>query len=142
MQVTIQTKITQESAIEFLEETARYIGSVRAKLLKGLLKDEKVNDLKSQYLKQYGLTARQFNSLASALKGLIKSAKELQKRNLKEAKQRKTSLKKAIKTLIKRVAKTEPAHREGKKSAKEKLRFQIHHKKISCERMCGRKSTT
>ena len=129
MQVTIQTKITDPSIIEFLEGTALYTGKLRAKLLKALLTDGKVNDLKKRYIAEHGLTARQFNSLASEVKGLIQSAKQLSERNLKEAKQRQTSLKKKIKGLQKKIAKAEPEQREGKKSVKENLRFQVHHKK-------------
>jgi len=128
MQVTIQTKIAPEANLEFLEDTGAYIGRLRARLLKALLAGEKINDLKKRYVEEYKITARQFNSLASEVTGLIKSAKELRQRNLTEAKARRTALKKTIKKLREKLKKAGPAQRERKKTAKENLRYQIHQK--------------
>ena len=129
MQVTIQTKLTDQSTIQFLEATGLYIGKLRAKLLKALLSGRQVRDLKRQYIAKHGLTARQFNSLASEVKGLIQSVKQLRDRNIKETGQRQTSLKKKIKALIKKIGEAKSESREGKKTVKENLRFQVHQKK-------------
>ena len=129
MQVTIQTKITEESVIEFLEKTGEYIGHLRGKCLKALLKGVEGKTVKKQYIAKYGLTARQFNSLCSKVKGLIKATEELHQKNIRDSKERLRSLKKKIKALIKKLKQTKKEQREGKKSEKETLRWRIHHKK-------------
>ena len=129
MQVTIQTKASKE-AEAFLEETAKHIGSLRGKLLKDLLKGENLNKLKKQYRKKEGLLARQFNSMANEVRGVISSTKELQKRNMRESKQRQKNLKKRIKLLTKKLKKTNAACGvAGKKSPRKNLEFQLHQKK-------------
>lgn len=138
MQTTIQTKIKQESAIEFLEDSSKYIGCLRGKLLKALIKGEKVNDLKSQYIIEHGLTARQFNSLYSEVKGLIKSSGELHQINIKASKERLSSLKRVIKSLTKKLEQCKQVQRVGKKSEKEALRWQLHHKKRKLDRLTVR----
>ncbi len=128
MQVTIQAKIKQEN--KFLDDLGEYISSLRGKLLKDLLKkEENLNDLKARYIKEHGLLARQFNSLANEVKGLIKSAQELHKLNIKNAKKRKKTLEKKIKNQKKKLEKVETVERQGKKSEKEHFRFVIHQKK-------------
>ena len=125
MQVTIQTKASKE-AEAFLEETAKHIGSLRGKLLKDLLKGENLNKLKKQYRKKEGLLARQFNSMANEVRGVISSTKELQKRNIKESKQRQKNLKKRIKLLTKKLKKTNAACGvAGKKIPQKKFRISI-----------------
>ena len=129
MQVTIQTKANKEAEV-FLEETAKHIGSLRGKLLKDLLKGENLNKLKKQYRKKEGLLARQFNSMANEVRGVISSTKELQKRNMRESKQRQKNLKKRIKLLTKKLKKTNAACGvAGKKSPRKNLEFQLHQKK-------------
>jgi len=138
MQITIQTKIKKQEAIEFLEETGKYTAQIRAKLLKALLKGKKVKDLKKQYIKEYGILARQFNSLCSEVKGLIKSTNELHKKNIQQVKQREKSLKKVIKSLSKKLNKSEQVKREEKKSEKELLRWQLHQKKRKLSKLQAR----
>ncbi len=138
MQVTIQTKITEESVIEFLEKTGEYIGHLRGKCLKALLKGVEEKTVKKQYIAKYGLTARQFNSLCSEVKGLIKATEELHQKNIRDSKERLRSLKKTIKALIKKLKQTKKEQREGKKSEKETLRWQIHHKKRKLSKLEAR----
>jgi len=78
MQFTAQTKIDDAHA-EFLDRTAGYTGNIRAKLLNDLLNGLPVNDLKKQYIAEYGINAGQFNSLSSEVRGVIQSAGELKK---------------------------------------------------------------
>ena len=137
MQVTIQAKLVLDDKTKaFLDETAKYTAKLRGKLLKDLLSKEKINELKKQYIAEYGLLARQFNSLANDVKAAIASAKELKKLDLQECKNRHKALNKRIKSLTKKLAKTSSACGvAGKKSPRKQLRFQIHHKKRKLARL-------
>lgn len=129
MQFTTQTKL-KDIHSKFLEESARYTGQLRAKLLVALLAKKDVNCLKKQYIAEYGVTARQFNSLHSEVLGVIKSAQELRKVQIEDIKGRIASLKKQIKALEKKLKETYPAcGRNGQISPRRKLRFKIHQKK-------------
>lgn len=101
MQFTTQMKI-DSCHKEFLEASTQYTGTLRARLLTSLLKKESGTELKKKYIAEYGVTARQFNSLISEVRGIISSAEELRKRNIEEAKIRIASCKKRIKTLEKK----------------------------------------
>ena len=64
--------------------------------MKVLLKGVEEKTVKKQYIAKYGLTARQFNSLCSEVKGLIKATEELHKKNIRDSKERLRSLKKTV----------------------------------------------
>ncbi len=145
MQVTIQTKVTDKKAIEVLEKISAKIGHLRAKLLKELLQDGEDNRLKKEYIKKYGITARQYNSLSSDVRGLIKSSRELKKRNLSESKARIKSQKHVIKKLEKKQTKIKVSNKKYKAKKrktkkdhetriknieqKKTIEFRLHHKK-------------
>jgi IS605 OrfB family transposase len=129
MQFTTQTKL-EDIHREFFQESACYTGHLRGKLLKGLLANQEVNELKKKYIAEYGLTARQFNSLASEVQGIISSASELRKIHREEIKAKIATLTKKIKALQKKLKQTFPAcGLRGQKSPRRKLRFAIHQKK-------------
>lgn len=135
MQFTTQTKV-ERSATEFLADTARYIGTLRAKLLKAMLKKEAVNELKKQYIAEYGLTARQFNSLASEVQGMLRSAQALWAKNIEESKARVRAREKKIKTLHKKLKATYPACGiNGRKSPRKAIKFLLHQnkRKLACQ---------
>lgn len=130
MQFTTQTKI-EESAAAFLEESACYVGKLRAKLLKEMLQKKcALTTLKKRYIAEYKLTARQFNSLASEVQGLIRSATTLWTRNIEERKARIAAIVKKIKTLQKKLKETCPACGvNGKKSPRQAIKYVIQQKK-------------
>ncbi|MBU1558059.1 hypothetical protein KKC45_03795, partial [Patescibacteria group bacterium] len=121
MQVTIQTKIKDEKVVEILEEVSSQIGHLRGKLLKALLQGGNNSILKKEYIKKYGLTARQYNSLSSEVRGLITSSKELRKRNIAEITTRIKSQQYVIKQLEKKYIKIKEAN---KKLANKKIKNQ------------------
>jgi len=130
LKVTIQTKI--EHKHEFLDETAKYLAKLRGKLLRALIKGGNLNNLKKEYIRKYGLMARQFNSLANEVKGVIKAVEKLQQRNIKNTKSRIKSLEKVIGKLAKQLKKKSKKNEILKKSAlskKQKFRFSIFQKK-------------
>ncbi len=61
-QVTYQTKCP-ESLTEFCELISILFGKVERDLYKALSRGEKINELKRNYQKIYGINARQFNSV-------------------------------------------------------------------------------
>ncbi|MBI4708323.1 MAG: hypothetical protein HY761_10455 [Candidatus Omnitrophica bacterium] len=129
MQFTTQTKL-EPVHNKFIEESAKYTGHVRGKLLKALLAKQKTKELKKEYIAKYGVTARQFNSLFAEVEGIIKSVIELRKLHIEDIKIRISALKKHIKELQKKLKESYPACGiNGEKSPRKKLRFTIHQKK-------------
>ena len=130
MQFTTQTKV-DKSACKFLDESACYVGKLRARLLQAMLeKKQDINEIKKQYIAEYGLTARQFNSLKSEVQGLVKSATALREKHIEELKSRIVGLKKKLKSLQKKLAETYPAcGLNGKKSPRKHIKHLLHQKK-------------
>jgi IS605 OrfB family transposase len=77
---TYQTRFRiSESQDELLSETAFLLSKVERALFKDLYQKKRaINELKAAYLKQYGITARQFNSCRIKLEGKVLSYKALQ----------------------------------------------------------------
>ncbi|XEY26442.1 IS200/IS605 family accessory protein TnpB-related protein [Candidatus Uabimicrobium helgolandensis] len=122
MQITIQTKLNKEAA-KYLEKAGEYTAKLRGELLCALLKEKKLNELKKTFISERGILARQFNSLHSEVKGIIKSVKELRKINLQDAERRKKALKYTIKKLARSFKKAK------ERQNREKILFALHHKK-------------
>ena len=127
MQVTIQTKLNSEAS-EYLDKAAIYIASLRGKLLKELIAGKNINELKKKFLAEHGLLARQFNSLHSEVKGMIKSVQELRKLNVKDAERRRKNLQQQIKKLSKTLKQKLKKNLQSERQLREKYRFMIHHK--------------
>ena len=130
MQVTIQTKITDEKSESYLELIAEVLGNLRGKLLRDLLQKKSQKELKKQYIRE-GLLARQYNSLEKDVKAAIASAKELRKLNIENIKERIQNRKKRIKNLkakLKRNKKSKKSAQE-KSKRKKKLLFDLHQSK-------------
>lgn len=126
MQVTIETKIDKE--IDYLEAASKYISSLRGKLLSCLMKGGKWNEVKKEFIAREGLLARQFNSLHTEVKGIIKSAEELKKINLDENKRRQKTVTAKIKQLAKKL-KQEKAKKNRDNIKIRNIEFSLHHKK-------------
>lgn len=132
MQATIQMKITDEKSLENLEKICRAIGSVRCQLVCDILAKKNANELKKHYIRHHGLTARQYNSLSCEVKGLVKSAEELRKVDIRETKSRKQSQKKSIANLKKKLqelVKDKKKEVIQKRREKKSLHQRIHEKK-------------
>ncbi|MBC6420170.1 MAG: IS200/IS605 family element transposase accessory protein TnpB [Hormoscilla sp. SP5CHS1] len=134
---TYQTRLP-DNLIPFGVAMGNLMSEVERSLYVDLQSGEALKDLKRRYQVEFGINARQFNSVHAVLKGKIKSRKECHKRQIKELKQRITGLKKKIKSLtkgIKKAPKACPIKRKGY-TVKQWLKFQQHLKKrhlVTCE---------
>ena len=81
---TYQTRpFIEEKLDDILSNQAILLSKVERNLYKDLYKKNKnINELKSLYLKRFGITARQFNSCRIKLDGKVRSYWELLKRNI------------------------------------------------------------
>jgi IS605 OrfB family transposase len=133
---TYAARITGQQPV--LDSFAKVFGSVERKLyVDRVHRDTHINELKSRYLAQYGITARQFNSMRISVDGKIKSVLELlsltvtdyqQKIKAKEAQLKKLSddRKKEVVFLTTDI----PLNRRLKaKQTLEKMDFKLHQGK-------------
>jgi IS605 OrfB family transposase len=81
---TYQTRlITDDKLDEILTKQAKILSKVERHLLVDYYhKNKNINELKSQYLKKFNITARQFNSCRIKLEGKVKSVQKLFKKTL------------------------------------------------------------
>jgi hypothetical protein len=100
MQVTYQTKIKDVSCYPLLEQYAHLYGRVEHALFRDLYVCHlPLNDLKQQYLPQFGITARQFNSVRVFLEGKVKAVREGLALRLSNLREKVASCQKAVKQL-------------------------------------------
>ena len=83
---------------DVLSEYATLFCKFERTLFANLSAKQNINELKRKYIKEYGLTARQFNSIHYSIKGKIASAKECQKLNISSLKEKISNLEKKIKS--------------------------------------------
>lgn len=136
MQATIQTKITDEKSVANLEIICEELSQLRSRLLRDILSKKDANALKSEYIKEHGMTAHQYNSLSSELRGLIKSARELNQLNIRNIKAQIKSQKQQLKKLSKQLQKLSSNEKDQEETqrAKTSLKYRIHQKKRKLSR--------
>jgi len=93
---TYQTRfsLTDDSA---LSQYAALFCALERTLFANLSAKQPINTLKKKFIAEYGLTARQFNSIHYSLKGKMASAKECMKLNIASMKEKIPHLEKKIK---------------------------------------------
>jgi hypothetical protein len=95
---TYQTKI-KHVPTDYLDKISKFSGSIERKLfLDSFIHDKLRAECKMAYLRQYGITARQFNAIYIQLEGKIKSLIELKSLHLVELKDKIKSLENYIVT--------------------------------------------
>ena len=101
MKTTAQTEIrdtcitkTQKSLYDFFDDYAALLCGIERKLYKSYRQGNPIAGQKNLFLSQYGITARQFNSVSFTLNGKISSAIGCQKLNRNNLKDRIKILKK------------------------------------------------
>ena len=100
---TIETRLSHPHLYPLLDELLSYFSSLRHRLWRDLIvKGLPINDLKRGYIADFGLTARQFNSLAKELSAKEKALEEI-------TQERKAKLATAIKSVAASIAKAEKA---------------------------------
>lgn len=97
---TYQTRLLlDDKDINLLSEYSSLFGKVERTLFHDLATGKKVGELKTLYLKKFGITARQFNSVRSQIEGKIASCKEVRTGHIQEKKRGIIALEKSIKKL-------------------------------------------
>ncbi|MEO7164432.1 MAG: IS200/IS605 family accessory protein TnpB-related protein, partial [Bdellovibrionia bacterium] len=95
MQLTAKTRIKEESVFSILDEMATEYSFVKRRLFAKVTQNVKTRaELKREFIAQYQITARQFNSMWCEVSGSISSVNELKKLKVK-------NLESKIKSLIK-----------------------------------------
>ncbi|MGH6814648.1 MAG: hypothetical protein ACREC6_02995, partial [Hyphomicrobiaceae bacterium] len=97
---------------------AAVFGRVERKLFAAWAAGARINDLKSAYLKRFGLTARQFNAIAIGLKGKIAAIEERRTGLIKEAEQRIARAREVIARLKKKKPGSNALHQKQRRLAK------------------------
>ncbi len=90
------------------------------------------NELKSRYLKRFGITARMFNGIRVTLEGKVKAGGEARERHARSLKERIRSLEESLAGLK---ARLEEAEGSG---AAWRLRFEMHQKRRRLSRLGAR----
>lgn len=115
---TFQARIDDHPAFD---ATAELLSRAERCLWAEVAKGRKPGDCKTEFLKRFGITARQFNALAVNVKGKAESLREISKTRLRDLDGR-------IKATMRTIAKLEkrmPANPEKRTKAK----FKLHQKK-------------
>lgn len=100
---TYQTRFyTNDEDSKKLDTYAKLLSKVERALHAKVAAGEKSTDLKNSFLKEYNITARQFNSCRVSLEGKIASIKARKPALISQIKEKITSLKKTIKSLLKK----------------------------------------
>lgn len=131
------TAIDQDNQI--LDAYADLYGRIERTLFaQTIAQGTKPESVKSEYLKRFGITARQFNAVARNLKGKVESTRSNQKRLIQEAEQRIKKAEKTIKHLEKKGGDPNKLHHKKRRLAKLRARHQrmIDDQKAGRVRVC------
>ena len=86
--LTFQTRIDVRGDAEAaLSETAALLSKVERSLLAAILAGKTAGQLKTSYLKAFGITARQFNGCRVQVEGRIQSLKERNKQRIQDCRE-------------------------------------------------------
>lgn len=129
MQRTYQTRLSiSPEQQDWLAQYAALAGRVERTLFaETLARGIAPGTCKNQYLRRFGLTARQFNAIARPLKGKVKSVVELRKRHLDEDRERLKSAGKTVRSLTRKLASQQKTG--ASRAAIDKTRFKLHQAK-------------
>ncbi len=100
-----------------LAEYAALFGRVERTLYADLRKGQEANDLKSEYLDRFGITARQFNAIRAELEGKIEASRVSLLRQIEELRIRIRQARKIIAKLAKRIPGSNELHQKRRRLA-------------------------
>jgi hypothetical protein len=100
---------------QLLREYARRFGHIERTLFAELQQGKAANQLKSEYLRRFDITARQFNGLRIQLQGKIASLKERIPVHIENLKTKIRKAKKTIAELLKSIPGTNQLHRKRRR---------------------------
>ncbi|PZN09262.1 MAG: transposase [Bacillota bacterium] len=137
MQATFQTKIQDRSVYPALDAIAALYGRLLRRLFVDLYVHRRpLSECKQQYISRHGMTARQFNALATELQGKVKAAEESHRHHQANLRRQIQATERAIAKLHKqekalaagkgRWAALSPAERAERRR---RVRFRLHQKK-------------
>lgn len=132
---TYQTRIKASQTLdEILSGYASLYGKVERTLFSETIdKGIKPELVKSAYLKQFNITARQFNAICRNLKGKVASIKELRKSYIKDRADKVKRLQKTVGRLESRINNIHEGRCKGHQGMTDKkyasLKFSLHQKK-------------
>lgn len=119
---TYQTRLViDESVAKILDDCAKTFSHIEHQLFADISKGKIATDLKSEYLKEYKITARHFNAIRIQVEGKISSIKERQAQQIVE-----TGYK--IEGVIKTIKKLEKKAVSNKLHQKKRLLFNLQQK--------------
>jgi IS605 OrfB family transposase len=97
LQLTVKTRIKDKRFFPLLDEMAAEYSSIKRRLFVEITKNVKSRrELKREFIAQFNITARQFNSIWCEVNGSIDSVKELKKLNITNLGNKIKSLKKKL----------------------------------------------
>ena len=103
--ITIQTKVQDSTAIDFLNHYSKSFSFLVRKLFVDLfIREKPINDLKSEYQREYGILARQFNSISTQTRAKWNARKEQYTRTIKDLQSKVRDVDKFIKGEEKKIA--------------------------------------
>lgn len=121
---TYQTRLDlSPEAQALLSAYAALYGRVERTLFAALCSGETPGKLKSDYLKRFGITARQFNAVAILLKGKVQSIQERHTGLIQEAKARLVKAGKVIARLERKVPGSNTLHQKRRRLATRQARL-------------------
>lgn len=139
MQATYRARIDERVHYPYFDAMVEYFGRLERKLfVDHYIRGAPVTELKKRYIKEYRITARQFNSLNNNLSGKIESIREIQKYQERDLLGRIASTEKAIKEkeekrdkIIKSLKKLQPRTEKWQEKIDrlKGIKFIIHQKK-------------
>ena len=123
---------------EILESYANLMSKIERKLFSEIMAGKKSSDMKSIFLKHFGITARQFNACRIQLEGKMASIKERQEGLIEGTTLSIKNLEKKIKQLEKNKTKKLLIHQKKRRLChlKNKLKNQIEDQKSGRIRLC------
>lgn len=143
---TYQARIAGQQPV--LEAFAQLFGRLERKFyVDRVHRDININELKSRYIANYGITARQFNALRISLDGKVSSVIELLKLSVSDYQARITQQQNKIKKLVTDrkkeaafLSRTTPENRRLKaRQAVDKMDFTLHQRKRRLATLIARK---
>ncbi len=137
MKFTAEGRISDLAVYPALEAIAELAGRLERRLFVDLyVRGRSPKDCKKEYIARWGLTARQFNSIASQLRGRVEAARESRKRRIETLRGRIAATEEAIRRLQRqdralasgrgRAAGMAPCERAARRR---QVRFRLHQKK-------------
>ena len=132
MQATYQTKVSDKGIYPLLDAIAALCGRAERTLFVDLhVRRRALSECKREYIRNFGLTARQFNALRANLDGKVEAAREGQKNRIAHLQDAIAAAKKAAKKAERDLAKLRNKKVRAAQAAEQRhrLRFTLHQKR-------------